>query len=250
MEPLYQRNTNVYSWCQNRRGFLYKKWTNYNLFISVAHSFHGLTLLNIASAFAPSETIRPSPILPSPQLFRWWTSWKVLKVTTPHPPLFSPACSAHLHVLLWWCPSWRVERRRVSRWILHRGAREGWPWIDSNGIDSKCDSYDDHHHSDPLTSHSSSSSPNRDCLFWRRMVSGKAAWDVENEEDEKERKMKRRKKKKWRMKKRKKMEPRQPSFDQFKHYTRQERRRKNIRGNDVVGDRSWCDSKKLFYHQK
>ena len=31
---------------------------------------------------------------------------------------------------------------------------------------------------------------------------------------------------------------------------RQERRRKNVWGNDVVGDRSSCVSKKLFYHQK
>ena len=35
-----------------------------------------------------------------------------------------------------------------------------------------------------------------------------------------------------------------------RYSTRQERRRKNIWGNDVVGDRSSCVSKKLFYHQK
>ena len=40
------------------------------------------------------------------------------------------------------------------------------------------------------------------------------------------------------------------SVSSFFFVTRQERRRKNIWGNDIVGDRSWCVSKKLFYHQK
>ena len=38
--------------------------------------------------------------------------------------------------------------------------------------------------------------------------------------------------------------------DPQEKYARQERRRKNIWGNDVVGDKSSCLSKKLFYHQK